>query len=401
MAGELVFPDVVPVDSTKRAEAVFVSMDQTLYTPDGIATSFDRVNDHYTADRTARLRFMADSVFAFDVPGTLGIQARIHASLEHDDRNTNSSDLLVVTSPLNDGPPETSAEVMARYVANHEPTRAEINEAKPNAWSPATKLDTGYEFINVEGLEMPVLQIFSRVPPRALTVGERARLLGAGDHAGYGRIALEGVRQADRMLREAGGDGIRRVHFFGSGLAHNAIAAARYFAGEQNQYEPSSFTAMNLILGEKLSTMGADYSVRQHTGEAAKIILPPGYRRIAEPIMRQEIDGKGAEGAMRGRQLRAIADLTYTLSLPRSKHTAKTIEELMDLGVPGTIANAYNGSMTANTRHFLPVGEAGLHLVDIVGVEGKKVGMMSNEQASLVALLMGVGLRNGGLEATR
>ncbi len=396
---ELIFPGVIPVDSTKRAEAVFVSLDETLYAAEGIAASFDTVDAHYTADRAERLRFMADSVFTMSVSCTLGIPARIHASLEHDDRNTDSRELIVISSPLNDGPPETSAEVMARYVLNPEPTKAEIARAKPNAWSPATKLDTAYEFLNVEGANVPVLQIFSRVPPRALTVGERARLLAAGDHSGYGRVALAGVQEADRRLREAGGSGIEKVHFFGAGLAHNAIAAARYFAAEQDQYEVGGFTAMNLIMGERLSTMGVDYSVRQHTGEAAKIILPAGYRRIAEPVMRQEIDGKGAEGAMRWRQIRAIADLTYTLSLPRSKHTAKTIEELMDRGIPGTIANAYNGSMTARTRDFLPIGEAGLNLVDIVGVEGKKVGMMSNEQASLVALVMGIGLRNAGHEA--
>jgi hypothetical protein len=112
--------------------------------------------------------------------------------------------------------------------------------------------------------------------------------------------------------------------------------------------------------------------------------------------MRREIDGKGAEFAMRLRQVRAMADISYMWAMTRSRHTAQDIEDLMNEGIPGTIANAHNSSMTLKTRGFLPAGDAGLNLVDIVGVEGKKVGMMSNEHSALVALVQGIGLRNAG-----
>lgn len=399
MAGgqTLPFPELLPVDSEKRNEAVFVHADESLFAPAGLAESFQAIDVNYTADRQARLKFMADSVFPMGVRGTLGVPAEIHGSLEHDHRNLDARELLVVTSPLNDGPPESDAATMAEYVRTDNPDRAHIRDAKPNSWGPATKLDIGYELLNVEGVNMPVLQIFSRVPPRALRLRERAALL-AGDHSGYGRVALAAVEHADKKLKEAGGNGIEKVHLFGAGMAHTAIATARYMAKEQDDYEVGGFTAMNPILGEgNMARMARDYSVHQYTGEPAEIIIPPGYVRIPEPLMRREIDGKGAEFAMRLRQARAMADVSYMWAMTRSKHTAQDIEDLMNEGIPGTIANAHNSSMTLKTRSFLPAGDAGLNFIDIVGIEGKKVGMMSNEHSALVALIQGIGLRNAGV----
>ena len=390
------FPELVPVDPEKRNEAVFVSPDETLYAPDGLVASFRTVDEHYVADRDGRLKFMADSVFKGWTGGSMGMIVPVYGSLQFDERNIGSTELLVVTSPLNDGPPASTAEEMSRYVRNPDPDTTQIRIAQPNSWGPVTKLDTAYEFLNVEGANLPVLQVFSRVPPRALSLSERAQLWRHGDLDGYGRVVHEAIIRAHQELQLEGGPGIDKVHFFGAGMAHTAIAAARYVADKQDHYEIGSFTAMNLMLSEAgILRMGRDYSVHQHTGEASDIVLPPGYSRVPEPVMRREIDGKGAEFHMRWRQLRAMLDISYMLAARRPSPTVDNIEALMEEGVPGTIANAHNSSLTADTRGFLPIGDAGLNLIDIVGVEGKKVGMMSNEQAALVALIMGVGLRNG------
>jgi hypothetical protein len=395
MESRLELPDVVPVDPSKGNEAVWVSLDDTLFVPAGVADSFKQVDNAYTTDRLARLNFMADAVSQYTHRNMLDMPSRIDVSLVRDARNDKSDELLVITSPLNDGRPKSSPRDLNEFITNPNPTRRDVKNAQPNSWSPATKLDIAYEFLNVEGVNMPVLQIFNRVPPLTMSLRERAKLLAKADFEGFGRVALEGIEFFD-FIRSGyyGSPKIKKVHFFGAGMAHNTAAAAHYLQTRQDKYAVGSLTMMNLVMGERLAKMLPDYSVRQHAGEAAKVILPPGYTRIEEPIMRQEIDRKGTEFAMRKRQVRALADLSYMQGIARSSNTQRKIEELIQDGTVVTVGNAYNGTMTAATNERLPVGEKGLHLTDIVGVEGKKVGMMSNEHSALVALMIAIGIKN-------
>jgi hypothetical protein len=70
------------------------------------------------------------------------------------------------------------------------------------------------------------------------------------------------------------------------------------------------------------------------------------------------------------------------------------VEHLLDAGIPVRLVNGLNVGMALHTLHLLPVGDARLKLSTIVGVEGQKVSMMSNEHAGIVAVAMSLGIND-------
>lgn len=308
-------------------------------------------------------------------------------------RDANTSDLLVVMSPLNDGKPETSAAIIAAYVDLNKPTRADIRHAKPNAWSPATKLDIDYEFGQAEGLGMPRLQIFSREIP-ALTYSER-RQVASGNMRPFGRLAVAGIQRASRRKDAVyGTGGYERIHFFAAGMGSKALGAAVEMI-ETTDYEIGSVTALNLPIGqEKAAKLLKDYAGRRVVGDASELTLPANYTRVPEPLMRRDIDGHGAEFAMRMRQLRALLNARAVHGIMSTTRTPSYIEQLLERGVTVTVANAFNEAMVEHTDSYLPHGDERFHYTAIVGVEGRKVGQIANEQSGLVAVVSNLGLRN-------
>ena len=348
--------------------------------------SFRRVDEAYSADRAARLQFMANSVF----------QAHgLDMSYVQDERDAESTDLLVVMSPLNDGKPETSPEALAEFVTlDHQPTFADIQRARPNSWSPATKLDVDYEFGHAEGIGIPRLQIFSRELP-ALTAAER-RKVADGDTTPFGRLAELGIEAASTRKHQLyGNGGYKRIHLFCAGMGPKALGAAVHLL-QTTDYEVGSVTAMNLAIGqESTAKLVHDYAGRRTVGEAAQLILPPNYQKVAEPLMRREIDGHGAELAMRARQVRAmLLNPLAQRGIMHSKQSPRDIEELLGKGVTVTVANAFNEAMVERTASYLPEGDPNFHYTAIVGVDGKKVGQIANEHSALVAVVSNLGLRN-------
>lgn len=390
------YPDEVLVDPDKATKAIFLSMVNGIFASPSMVESFQHIDQTYTADKADRLRFMAKSVMPLGGfrPNIGG--AQLDTSFVHDTRNANAKSLLVVTSPLNDGRPLSSAETMADFVDNISPSRAEIRKAQPNSWGPATKLDATYELLHAEGMDMPALQLYSRVAPWLFTAHERASMI-RGDFRPYGRAVVSAIQAAEQRKHEVyGTGGFDEIHFFGAGIPQKAIGAAQHLTEHYaDDYNVKSVTAMNLVLDQKAGEALRNYGSRRMVGEASDLILPEGFSMVPEPQMRRDIEPKGVELAMRTRQVRAMLDLSVTLGMLKSgAATAAAFETLMQNGTHVTVANGSNEGMTERTSSYLPGEDSLFNYIDLVGVEGKKVGMAANEHVGAVAVVAAQGIRN-------
>jgi len=289
-------------------------------------------------------------------------------------------------SPLNDGKPESSIGDIYRYATqNGDMSR---NRAQPNSWGPLTKLSIDYELGVAQGKPMPRLQIFSRDIP-ALSRAERRQLV-SGDMTPFGRLALAGIRRAE----QESGQQFERIHFFGAGMGGKALGAAEAVA-TGSDYEVGSVTLMNLTMNEdNAGALLAKYATRSKVGEANDLTVPADWVPLLEPLIRREIDGRGAELGMRIRNVKAMLNALATTAIVNAKQAPRTIETLMEQGATVTVANAVNEAMVQETNKALPQNDDQFHYVSIVGVEGKKVNMMSNEQAALVATVSNLGIAN-------
>ena len=386
---EVVFPNEIPVDPRKDTRAIFVHVEHGLFAPHSMAESFRQVDATYTKNRAKRFELIANSVYAAgraDIP--------FDRSFIHTERDEGTKALHLNLSPLNDGIPESKVGVITGLVNKDYATRAEINEAKPNSWRPAARLDSDYEFGHAEGLGMPRYQIFAREAP-AMTADQRRRVA-RGDMRPFGELALQGIAEAERIFRFHHGkeSQFEDIHLFVAGMGAKALGAAIEIQ-ENSEKRVASVTLMNFALGEQsLSKMARDYSGRRMVGEASELILPADYIRIPELTVMSELDKHGPELAMRIRQAKALQNIRMVKSIMNAKQGVAYIERLMANGTVVTIANGYNESLVAQTDYYLPIGDGALYRTNIVGVDGEKVGQLVNEHGGAHALVSNLGIRN-------
>lgn len=390
------FPKHILTDTTKSREAVFVAPDQAIYVDSSLAAAFAEADADYAKDPAQRIRHLRDSVGKIGVRGTfIGVKIGVPTAYLTTDMDGDSTELMLATSPLNDGVPKSSAERMIKYIYTPEPSFLDIALAKPNTWGPITKLDGGYQVMARSGKPMPTAQLLSRVPPMAFTLEERAALA-QGDYRCFGRIALAFVKDINVSRALDGKALIDTVHFFGAGIAQRAIGAAAYFESEQDTFKVGSVHAMNLSLRRGVSSV-KDHVSQRGVNEPSRIDIPDHFVRIDEPKIRQDIDHRGTDTLqMLSRQAWAIKDLAAT-TLPfmmAYRQTVGDVELLLDRGVPVRLTTGMNVAMAQNTVHLLPVNHKNMHLSTIVGLEGQRVTMMSNEHAGVVAVAMALGPRD-------
>jgi hypothetical protein len=390
------FPHEILVDAAKSHEAVFVHPDQSIFAHDSIADSFRKIDETYRADPEARIRFMADSVQHFRLPGSAGFPAKVNIAYESDDSDAESDEIMIVTSPLNDGKPKSDADAMVEFINTPDPSFGQIATTRPNSWSPLVKLDIAYQVSEASGRPMPHLQLFSRLSPHALSIGERAKLA-IGDYSGFGRVAIEAIQYVNEIRNVEGKTPVRVAHFFGAGIGQRALGAARYALENQAEFEVGSAHAMNLALHRGLVGGAVDHFQQRKVNEPSDIIIPPRHVRIEEPQVRQDTDQHGSDTLqLWGRQFWAMKDLLAT-TLPLMlcyEPTVDDVETLMAGDVPVRVTNGLNTGMTINTLRMLPIGDPRLRYSTIVGLEGQQVGMMANEHAGVVATVMPLGVRD-------
>jgi hypothetical protein len=285
---------------------------------------------------------------------------------------------------------------MINFINTDDPSFMQIAMAKPNSWGPAVKFDIGFRLREAMGRPMPGMQLLSRLRSRAMSAHAR-RLLWEGDYTAYGEAVMEGIEYVNDQRHQAGKTPVTRIHLFGAGIAQRALGAGRYIAESQDHIEVASVTAMNLSLQRGVKGVALDHMTQAAINEASQVTIPPGHVRIEEPLLRQDTDHHGSDTLqMYGRQAWAIKDLAAT-SLPfatKYQPTLEDIDVLLDAGVPVRLVNGLNVGMAIHTLHLLPVGDSRLRLSTIVGTEGQKVTMMSNEHAGVVAVAMSLGIKD-------
>jgi hypothetical protein len=378
---EVTFPAEIALDPRQYTRAIFVHNEQGLFAPHGMQESFRQVNDSYTNNRGERFSRMASEIFTLD---------GLDIAFKRDERDTQTRDLLVVYSPLNDGKPESEPATITQHVTDGTISK---NAAKPNSHRPAVKLDGDYEFGHAEGMGMPRLQLFAREAP-AMT-HEQKRRVAAGDMTPYGELSEKPIAEAERIMREIYGISdfrFDRLHFFVAGMGAKALGAAAYHLA-LGEREPGAITLMNFSLGEQsMAKLTKNYTGREMIDEDSKLILPEDYVRVPEFTALMELDD--AELAMRIRQGKALLNWRMVMAIMNAKRGVDYLENALEHGSTVTIANGAQEAMTSQTKSYLPVGDERLHLTDIVGVDGEKVGMAANEHGTALALVSNLGLYN-------
>lgn len=390
------FPTDVLVDSTKSHEAVFVHPDQSMFADGPIAEAFDDIDAGYMRDREGRFRFMANSTHHFRTSGTFGLPAPLDVAYMSGPEDADSDEIMLETSPLNDGPPRSSADAMIRFINTEEPSPWQIAAARPNSWGPAVKMDIGSQLRAALGRPMAGAKLYSPVRPRAMSMDGR-RQMWDGDYSAYGEVSLHLLRHINEERRRVGKTPIRKVHLFGAGIPQHTAGAARYMAEEQDEFDVASVTLMNLALQRGIKGTTLDHMTQAAINEASNVVIPESHVRIEEPLERQDQDHHGTDTLqMYGRQVWAIKNLATT-TLPfmvRYEPTVRDVEKLMDHDITVRLVNGLNVGMAIHTLHLLPVGDRRLRVSTIVGIEGQKVTMMSNEHAGVVAVAMSLGIRD-------
>lgn len=382
---EVTFANEIPVDPDQATRAVFVHVDQGLFAPQGLLESFGRVNDLYKQDPGYRFRRMAS--------GLITLENGLDLSFMHDARDEQTADLCVVFSPLNDGKPGSDPDKATSFVTQG--SKDDVPEVKPNSHRPSAKLDLDYEFGHQEGLGMPRLQIFAREAP-AMSSSQRWRVAG-GDMTPYGELLLEhALPEANRVKHETYGTGdFRRIHLFAAGMGAKALGAAVHVIQNSDKYEIGSITLLNFGLDdESVPIRLYNYMRRRMAGEESYLKLPVGYTRVPEYSILTDLDKFGAEKDMRIRQIQAMSNVLMVRSIMNARKGVGYIELALENGCTITIANGANEAMNANTDERLPLDDPHMFKTDIVGVDGKKVGMAVNEHGSALTLVSNLGLYN-------
>lgn len=385
-------PSELVIDTSKDTQAVFATPTLTEALPN-IVESFNGFDESYAHNRDATLRFMAESVFQFG--GSEDKRKTVDAALLVDDETANSDQLMVVLSPLNDSRPLSTPDVMASYVRITDPTQDERDIAQPNSWDQITKIMTNYEVGKKEGVGMPTLVLFSPISPAVFSEAQWQAIQN-GDHSPFGSLVRQAIGEASQKL----GHDVETVHFFGAGMGHNVIGAARYLS-EVKAFKIGSITVQNLVMGQRSRReLLAHYAgPGEKSGKPAGIGIPTNengeeYTRISEPLLRHEIDGKGSEKAMRMRQVKAMLNMGYFKGMAKSAWLHQSIHTLaVQRKVPFTVANAHNSSLTQRTKKYLPEESANFSFIDVVGIDDQRPYMMTNEQAALGAVISILGVK--------
>ncbi|CAN5132657.1 hypothetical protein BH09PAT3_BH09PAT3_1160 [soil metagenome] len=388
------YPDHVQVQPEKPQQ-LYIDQGQTLYGDTSVVEAFKAIDADYEANREAKIAAMFDSISRLAIEGTYSDSAHFDIAHVTDERDDHSNELMILTSPLNDGKPTSKVGTMMQYLQAAKPSFMQVAKAKPNSWNPVTKLAIGHDLAAASGRPMAMAQILSPVPPRAMKFKDRLKLI-QGDYTAYGKLAATTIDHVNKQREAAGNkEKITKVHFFGAGIGQRAIGAARYIHENYEGVEVASVHAMNLSL-HRGPTGLVDHVLQREVDQPSREIPPMTFRKIAEPLMRREIDRRGDTLHVIGRQLNAARHVAATLwPLFRAyKPTVEDIGVLLDAEVPVRISNSRNVSMAANTRRLLEEHDGRFEYTDIVASPGKKVGMMANEHAALVAVLMNQGVRD-------
>lgn len=378
------------VDMNKKTRSLFVTPWVRSLLPD-IIPAFEAVDQRYLESPRRFLDEISDSIFVFK---SLAGGTEVTCSLLYDDRSKND-EILLIFAPFSDVEPKSPAKELYRYIHLDNPDILDKQKAKPNGWNQATKSKVVFELIAALGQGMPVLTIFSPVPPAAY-FGKERKAFRSGDFSPATRIATEALFHAQTLLHGSNGETqVDKLHTYGASLgASNNVGASRGLAETSDRHQVLTVTAQELIMGPQSLVQLADgFLFRNTVGDPPSLgPLSRLHPRILEPALRRAIDAHGNELTMFPRIINAMLKLSYLSGLTHPRKIAGDVENLLDRGIPVTVAVAKNSRLTHQTPSYLPQSEENLRLITVTGHD-QRVGHLIDEHTALTAAVIALGIQ--------
>jgi hypothetical protein len=354
-----------------------------------IDESFAALDQRYLENRSAYLGELAGTVE--DLPGFPGIVV----SLLADDRVADIGKIGVMKAPLDSTHPHSTPYAAASYAAKGEDEAGfwEQQRVKPNTWNEVGKLATNYEIAVQQGVGMPMATIYSPVPAEIFTK-EELKQIAAGDTSPWGRVFTGVVDYAQERLHGKDGETrLKDAYFFEPGMGHEAVGAVDYTQVHDVDYQVKGLITPNLIAGVRnRAILLARYSVLAQMGDKSDLIVPENYLRIPEPLMRRDLDKKGAELGMRLRQARAIIKMFNPGAMVHSEWLQGAMERLVENGTAFVAPISVHANIARNTTSVLPMGHPNFWLLPVMATQGDYADLSTNENYSLGAVEMVEGI---------
>lgn len=384
-------PSEIVVDMNKTTRALIATPGIKAALP-GVIEAFKESDRPFEESPESYLANLKNSVYSFK--SHLG---EVDCSLLYDD-NSSQTEILLIFSPFSDVAPASSPQEMFHYVQqgfSRKPSFLEIQKAQPNSWNQITKSACIFELLSALGNGIPVLTVFSPIPPRAYTLAERQRFT-EGDFWPAYQIALKAIEKAQDIMHGPNSETqISGVHLSGDSLgASNAIGSATEIMHSSDKLQILSVKAQELIIGKKFLQLAKGFMLSKQVGETSDISIPENFPRIPEPALRRAIDAYGNELWLVPRMLNAMSKLSYLVGLTRSARIVQDLETLLAYDVPITVGLAKNSGITDETSSFLPPKEeSGLNLINIEAVAGQKIDHLADEHVALVGVMNALATR--------
>jgi hypothetical protein len=379
--------ETLTVDSEKETKSLLYDEELRGLLPT-LEQSFESIDNEYLRNRIGYLNKI--STGQFDIEPTDGGRP-VRALLTMDQDTVDSNDIMVLFAPFSDGPPASNPRKITSYIDLAIPNFADKQAAQPHSYNQATKSGVIHDLLKAEGFGMPVVTIFSPIPPKAYSAAERAQYR-RGDFRPASHLAQRAIEQVQDYLHGPNSETqIDTTHYNGASLgASNAIASAA--AQLQNdRYRVGSVTAQELPLGAKhLPDLAYRFIFKKMVGEPSDgSASADGIYRLHEPQVRQEIDAHGNELQMFARIGKGILRIGYLQGLTHAASTVQHVNQLTAAGVPTTIAVGENSSMSKDTLdHFSHdlLADA-IRVIRVRGIEGQRAGHPVDEHVAATATI--------------
>ncbi len=383
------FPKEVIVNTKKETKSVVIGPEIEATLPN-VVEAFSKVDEAFLKDPRAYLEKLHDSVFTVKVRNGKDIVC----SLLYDD-DSKKDEILVIFAPFSDGPPKSDARAIGSYMAEAPPASFVISMgrkqlAKPNSWNQTTKSGVVFDLLGALGNGMPVLTIYSPIPVKAYSEGERQALKEEGDFQSAAGIVWSAVEAAqDRLHGLHNETRIDKINLHGASTeASKAIGAASEL---KDVFSVPSVTVQELIMGpDSPFDIAKRYAITTRVGGPSDVETQIYSPRIFEPQIRQRIHQHGNELGTYIRMAKAVR-LTYLRGLTHPEQTIADIENLLDSNVSVLIALAENSNLTHQTKGFLPNDKE--RVVTVRAEKGQYADHLIDEHVALAALITVLGIK--------
>ncbi len=383
----MITPREIITDTDKPAVIYTPGLAQAL---PGLPAAFARMDTTYEADKLAYVRRMRQGELQVEQEN-----AMVRGSIICDEETAKSPYRLIIFSAFADNKPITSSKRMHTYVESSRTDVITRELAQPNSWNQATKSLTIHDLLKEMGIGMPVITIYSPIPPKAYSASERTDIR-KGVLSPAARTAENMLAASEQYLYQQFGIPLGQelnVFFRGESLGDNALGSASVLRKKDDKHQVMGVIAQELIMGpEHLVDLAARFTIQQYVGELSRLILP-GCIEIPEPQFVQDILKNGKDFSTYLRVVLGMTKLTHLLGLTKPHWLAEQTEYLVDHGVPVFVGNAQNSSMSYETWSYLPVGHPLLHYIVLKGLENQRVGHISDDHVALGACLTALGIR--------